>query len=166
MIANALGANVIAIDISDEKLLLAKSMGAIATINGARQSDVVGMVRELTHGGVHVSLDALGHQTTCFNSISNLRKRGKHIQVGLMLAEHSLPTIPMGQVIANELEILGSHGMQSHRYRAMFDMISAGKLSPEKLVGKTISLSDSIKALTSMDSFEAQGVTVVTGFQN
>lgn len=166
MIANALGANVIAIDVSDETLLLAKSLGAIATINAARQSDVVEMVRELTGGGAHVSIDALGHQSTCFNSVSNLRKRGKHIQVGLMVAEHGLPQIPMGQVIANELEIIGSHGMQSHRYLAMFEMISAGKLAPEKLVGKTISLSDSIGALTSMDSIHSQGVTVITDFDN
>jgi alcohol dehydrogenase len=165
MIANALGANVIAIDLSDETLLLAKSLGAIATINASRQKDVVGMVRELTGGGVHVSIDALGHQSTCFNSISNLRKRGRHIQVGLMLAEHSLPKIPMGLVIANELEILGSHGMQAHQYARMFRMISAGKLAPEKLVGKTITLSDSIQVLTSLDKFDAKGISVITDFR-
>jgi alcohol dehydrogenase len=164
MIANALGANVIAIDVSDETLLLAKSLGAIATINASRQTDVIDMVRELTGGGAHVSIDALGHQTTCFNSISNLRKRGRHVQVGLMLAEHGLPQIPMGQVIANELEIVGSHGMQAHRYLAMFNMISAGKLCPEKLVGNTISLSGSIQALTTMDTANTQGVTVITEF--
>ncbi len=164
MIANALGANVIAVDVNEETLLFAKSLGAIATINASRQSDVVDMVRELTGGGAHVSIDALGHQSTCFNSISNLRKRGKHIQIGLMLAEHSLPQIPMGQVIANELEIIGSHGMQSYRYLAMFDMISAGKLAPERLVGNTISLSESIYALTTMDKAITQGVTVITEF--
>ena len=119
---------------------------------------------KLTQGGAHVSVDALGHATTCFNSISNLRKRGKHVQVGLMLAENSTPKIPMGKIIAHELEILGSHGMQAHRYGDMLAMIQSGKLSPEKLVGKTISLEQSIAALMNMDKFEAAGVTVVTEF--
>jgi alcohol dehydrogenase len=164
MIANALGANVIAIDIADQKLELARSVGAVATVNAAKVGDVVEAVMEVTKGGAHVSMDALGHATTCFNSISNLRKRGKHIQVGLMLAENSTPQIPMGKVIAHELEILGSHGMQAHRYDAMLTMIQSGKLSPEKLIGKTISLEQSIDALMNMDKFESAGVTVVTKF--
>jgi alcohol dehydrogenase len=164
MIANALGANVIAVDIADQKLELAKSIGAVATVNASKVANVVEAVVEATKGGAHVSVDALGHATTCFNSISNLRKRGKHIQVGLMLAEHSTPPIPMGKVIAHELEILGSHGMQAYRYPDMLGMIESGKLSPQKLVGKTISLEQSIDALMNMDKFEAAGVTVVTSF--
>jgi alcohol dehydrogenase len=164
MIANAVGANVVAVDISDDKLALAKALGAVATVNASKVANVVEAVTEITHGGAHVSLDALGHPTTCFNSISNLRKRGKHIQVGLMLAENSTPAIPMSKVIAHELEILGSHGMQAHRYSAMMAMLQTGKLTPEKLIGKTISLEQSIEALMTMDRFEATGVTVVTEF--
>ncbi len=121
-------------------------------------------VMDISRGGAHVSLDALGHPATCFNSISNLRKRGKHVQVGLMLGEHSTPAIPMSKVIAHELEILGSHGMQAHRYDAMFAMMAAGKLAPEKLIGRTISLEQSIDVLMNMDKFEVTGVTVVTEF--
>lgn len=164
MIANAVGANVVAIDISDDKLAFAKAMGAVATVNALRVANVVEAVTEITQGGAHVSLDALGHPTTCFNSISNLRKRGKHIQVGLMLAENSTPAIPMSKVIAHELEILGSHGMQAHRYGAMLAMLQTGKLAPDKLIGKTISLEQSIAALMAMDKFEATGVTVITEF--
>ena len=164
MIANAIGANVVAIDISEEALRLAGALGAVATVNAAQVASVAEAVIEITKGGAHVSLDALGHPTTCFNSISNLRKRGKHIQVGLMLAEHSTPAIPMSKVIAHELEILGSHGMQAHRYDALFAMIEAGKLSPEKLIGRTITLEQSIDALVNMDKFGGAGVTVVTEF--
>ncbi|MGL6212288.1 zinc-dependent alcohol dehydrogenase family protein [Billgrantia desiderata] len=164
MIANAVGANVVAVDISAEKLQLARELGAVATVNATEVADVAEAVIEVTRGGAHVSLDALGHPATCFNSISNLRKRGKHVQVGLMLADHSTPAIPMSKVIARELEILGSHGMQAHRYGAMLDMIQTGKLSPEKLVGQRISLERSIEALTSMDEFQGVGVTVVTEF--
>jgi alcohol dehydrogenase len=164
MIAHAVGANVVAIDISEDKLAMARAVGAVATVNATQVANVVEAVMEITQGGAHVSLDALGHPTTCFNSISNLRRRGKHVQVGLMLAENSTPAIPMSKVIAHELEILGSHGMQAHRYGAMLDMVRTGKLAPEKLLGKKINLQQSIAALMSMDKFEVAGVTVITEF--
>lgn len=164
MIANAVGANVIAIDIDDEKLALAKQLGAVATINGASVADVPEAVIELTKGGAHVSLDALGHPVTCFNSIQNLRPRGKHVQVGLMLGDHTTPEVPMAKVIGKELEILGSHGMQAHRYGAMLDMISSGKLDPAQLVGEQISLAEAPEALMNMDKFQSIGATVITRF--
>ena len=164
MIANAMGANVIAIDINNEKLELAKSVGAVATVNVTENIDVVETVKKYSEGGVHVSIDGLGSQETCFNSISNLRKRGKHIQVGLMVADYNNPKIPMGIVLANELEILGSHGMQAHQYKPMFEMIKAGKLSPEKLVSKTISLEESCTYLPDMNSFKENGVAVINTF--
>jgi D-arabinose 1-dehydrogenase-like Zn-dependent alcohol dehydrogenase len=164
MIANAVGANVIAIDIDDAKLALAKELGAVATINGATVADVSEAVIEITKGGAHVSLDALGHPVTCFNSIQNLRPRGKHVQLGLMLGEHTTPQIPMAKVISKELEILGSHGMQAHRYGAMLDMISSGKLDPSRLVGKKITLADAPEALMNMNKFQSVGATVITTF--
>jgi alcohol dehydrogenase len=164
MIASAAGANVVAVDISEQALALARQLGAVATVNANQVADVVEAVVEITQGGAHVSLDALGHPTTCFNSISNLRKRGKHVQVGLMLADHSTSVIPMSKVIANELEILGSHGMQAHRYGAMLAMIQSGKLAPEKLIGRRITLEESVQAMVNMGKFEGAGVTVVTKF--
>jgi alcohol dehydrogenase len=164
MIANAIGANVIAVDIDDQKLALASELGAVFTINGAKVADVSEAVIELTKGGAHVSLDALGHPVTCFNSIQNLRPRGKHVQLGLMLGDHTTPAVPMAKVIGKELEILGSHGMQAHRYGAMLDMISSGKLEPARLVGDQISLAEAPEALMSMDKFQSVGATVITKF--
>lgn len=163
MIANALGAQVIAIDINDETLALAKELGAIATVNGNEQ-DVVGEIKELSRGGVHVSLDALGNQITCYNSISNLRKQGKHIQIGLMAGDHKDPKIPMGSVIANELEILGSHGMQAYKYPEMLDMVKSGKLNPEKLIARTVSLETATDFLPKMDTYQDSGITVINSF--
>ena len=164
MIANALGANVVAIDIAEDKLELAQNLGAAVTIDSTSVKDVPAAVKDATRGGAHVSLDALGHPQTCFNSVLSLRKRGKHIQVGLMLGDHSTPVIPMSKVIADELEILGSHGMQAHRYDPMMEMIQVGKLKPELLVGKTINLEQSIEALVTMDKFQGVGTTVITQF--
>ena len=164
MIVNALGANAIAVDITDEKLDFARSIGAVASVNAAAVEDVAESIRDITQGGAHVSIDALGSPVTCFNSIANLRKRGKHVQVGLMLADHRHPAVPMDKIIANELEILGSHGMQAYKYEALLAMILAGKLQPEKLIQKTISLDESLEALTNMNSSRGIGVTVINKF--
>jgi alcohol dehydrogenase len=164
MIAAALGARVVAVDIADEKLGLARDLGAAGTINAAEAQDVAAEVIEISGGGAHLSLDALGSPGTCFSSIACLRKRGRHVQVGLMLAEQSRPPIPMDKVIANELEILGSHGMQAHRYDAMLGMIQAGLLRPQLLVGHTISLAEAPAALAAMGGFPGVGVTVIDRF--
>ena len=127
MIAAALGARVVAVDIDPEVLLLARDLGAAEVINARDTDDVVERVRELTGRGAHVSIDALGSAVTSTNSIACLRKRGRHVQVGLLAGDDYRPRIPMEQVIGRELEILGSHGMQAHRYPEMLGLIAAGK---------------------------------------
>ena len=164
MIASALGAQVVAVDISDDKLEFAKALGAVAAVNAKSTADVAAAVREVTGGGAHVSLDAIGNAGVCFGAIDGLRKRGRHIQVGLMTGDDQTPRIPMHKVIANELEIRGSHGMQAHRYDQMLAMIAAGDLAPQKLIGRTIDLEGSIAALTSMGDFDTTGVTIITRF--
>lgn len=168
MIANALGAQVLAIDIADDKLALAAELGAMDTLNVGGLQDAVDAIRVLTDGGPHVSVDAIGTSRVVSNSILSLRKRGRHVQIGLMGSEYGAPDISvaplMAAVVANELEILGSHGMQAHRYGQMIEMITAGALSPRQLIGKRITLEQSIAALTSMDRFDSAGVTVITEF--
>ena len=164
MIANALGASVIAVDIADEKLARARQLGAAATINASSVTNVAEAIRDLSRGGAHVSLDAIGNAAVCYNSIDSLRKRGRHIQVGLMVDGDADPRVPMGKVLANELELLGSHGMQAYRYAEMLRMIDAGNLAPERLIGETISLEESIPALMSMNNFATTGVAVITRF--
>ncbi|MBU2329780.1 MAG: zinc-dependent alcohol dehydrogenase family protein [Alphaproteobacteria bacterium] len=161
MIGAALGANVVAIDIAEDKLALAKALGASVAIDSRSVADVSEAVRAVTGGGAHVSVDALGHPQTCCNSILNLRRRGRHVQIGLMLADHATPAIPMARVIAHELEIYGSHGMQSWRYDAMLRMILSGKLSPDRLIGRRITLTEAAPALATMDSFRENGISVI-----
>ena len=164
MIAAALGAQVIAVDISEEKLGLAKAAGAEYLLNAKHIDDIPAAILALTNGGAHVSLDALGSKITCRNSISSLRKRGKHIQVGLMAGSESNPEIPMHLVIARELELLGSHGMQAHAYPEMLQMIKSGKIAPEKLIGRRIPLEDAVEALTTMEAFQENGMVMIDRF--
>lgn len=164
MIASAMGANVVAIDLTEDKLDFARTIGAAAVVNGAETADVPGAVKEIIGGGAHVSVDALGHPDTCWNSIASLRRRGRHVQIGLMLGDQGSPRIPMDRVIGHELEILGSHGMQAFRYGAMMAMLESGKLMPQKLIGKRIGLAEAPAALMDMNSFAGTGITVITGF--
>jgi alcohol dehydrogenase len=115
-------------------------------------------VREATGGGAHVSLDALGAPATCAASVESLRRRGRHVQVGLLPES---PAVPMGRVIAHELEIVGSHGMPAHAYGPMIDMVRAGTLRPGLLVTATIGLADAPAALAALGDATRPGVTVI-----
>jgi alcohol dehydrogenase len=164
MIGAALGARVIAVDINGAALELAGSVGAEALVNPARDPDVIGQLRDITCGGADLSIDALGSPATSFNSVACLRKRGRHVQIGLMPPAQGEAVIPMDQVIANELELVGSHGMQAHRYPQMLAMIETGQLRPQRLLGTTISLDEVPAELVEMNAFNRTGVTVVNRF--
>jgi alcohol dehydrogenase len=164
MIAHSMGAQVIGVDIKDDNLNLASELGAAHILNARKVDDVVDAIHTLTRGGADVSIDALGSLETCRNSVLSLKKRGRHIQVGLMVANYKDAPIPMNVVIAKELEILGSHGMQAHAYQPMIDMILTGQLQPEKLIHKTLNLSQSIHELMSMGKFAQTGVSVINQF--
>jgi alcohol dehydrogenase len=161
MIAAALGANVIGVDVLDEKLALAQELGAAAVVN-ARQTQYPGKaVRELSQGGAHLSIDALGSAETALQSIYGLRRRGRHVQVGLMRPEQRRSPIPFDVVVGRELEILGSHGMQAHRYDALLEMMRRGALHPEKLIGKRIPLEAAPAEFDPSESFRGAGITVI-----
>ena len=164
MIASAFDAQVIAIDISDAALAMAKAVGAVALINPKSELSVVDVVKNITNGGAHLSLDALGSSITCHNSIANLRKRGRHVQVGLLAGADYRPPVAMELVIANELQILGSHGMQAYKYGRMLQMILEGKLQPQDLLGQTVDLERAAASLSDPGALQVGGVTVIDRF--
>ena len=164
MIADSIGAQVVAVDISEEALACAKSFGATHAINARKAGDLPRVIADLTSGGADLSIDALGSRETCRNSIQCLRKRGRHVQVGLMLAGDRETELPMAQVIAKELEIYGSHGMQAHAYGPLLEMIRQGRLQPRRLVRKTVSLAEAPAELIAMGNFSGVGVTVIDRF--
>jgi alcohol dehydrogenase len=160
MIAAALGARVVAVDVSSSALALAAELGAEVLVEGG--PDAVRRVVDATGGGAHVSLDAVGSTDTSVASVSCLRPRGRHIQVGLLLGDHATPPLPMGVVVAKELEIYGSHGMSARDYPAMLDLVASGALRPDRLVGAVIGLDNAGEALAAMSRpATTAGVTVV-----
>lgn len=164
MIATAMGGRVIAVDISAATLELARKLGAEAVINGRSVQDVPGAIADLTGGGAHVSVDALGSVVTCRNSIESLAKRGKHVQIGLLAGDQALPGIPMGRVVLRELQLLGSYGLQPFKYADMLSLIAAGRLHPDQLIGRRISLEEGCAALPKMDSFQEVGAAIIDRF--
>lgn len=167
LIAAAVGARVIAVDVSPAALARAVELGAGATVDARAAAGapdgVAAAVRALTGGGgAHVSLDALGSPATAVASVRCLRPRGRHVQVGLLLGAESTPPVPMDAVIAGELEIHGSHGMAARDYPAMLDLIAAGVLRPDRLVARTIGLADAGRALADLgEPGGPAGITVI-----
>lgn len=162
MIGVALGARVVAVDISDAALRAARELGAEAVVNAADEPDTAAAVATITGGGAHVSVDALGSAATAVASVRSLRRRGRHVQVGLLHGAASTPPIPMDIVIAHELEIYGSHGMAARDYPPMLAMIADGTLRPDRLIGTVIDLDAAGPALAAMGQpASAPGLTVI-----
>jgi alcohol dehydrogenase len=164
MIAAAVGARVIAVDVVGERLALARTLGADVTVDAGRVADVGEAVRELSGGGAHVSLDAIGSIAACVSSVSSLRRRGRHVQVGLLLGEEARPPLPMDQVIAHELRVIGSHGLPAHRYAEMLAMMETGRLDPARLVARRVGLEEAGEVLVAMDRSRIPGLAVITSF--
>lgn len=164
MIASAIGARIVAVDITDAKLELARSAGAQHTVNITETETMVEKVCEITGGGAHVSIDAVGNSRVSRNSINCLRKQGLHVQIGLTVGRDSVVGVPMDKVIARELKIVGSHGIQAFRYKDMLEWIRDKKIDLNSLVSRTVSLEESIDVLVGMGNFDGEGVTVIDRF--
>jgi D-arabinose 1-dehydrogenase-like Zn-dependent alcohol dehydrogenase len=161
MIAVALGARVIAVDAAPAALTRARELGAELAVPAT--GDPAAVIREAAGGGAHVSVDALGSAATAVASVRCLRRRGRHVQVGLLHGQAATPPIPMDLVIAQELEIYGSHGMAARDYPPMMSMVADGTLRPGLLVGRVIGLAQAGAALAAMDEpLRAAGMTVIS----
>lgn len=164
MIAAALGARVVAVDVSDAALMAAREAGAVAVVQaaGLDPTDVAAAVIDATAGGAHVSIDALGSPTTLTASVMSLRPRGRHMQVGLLLGDQANAPVPMGRAIARELEVIGVHGMPARDYPEMLAFIATGKVEVSQLVGRVIGLDQAPAALMEMSQpATISGMTVV-----
>nr|WP_240188928.1 zinc-dependent alcohol dehydrogenase family protein [Nakamurella flavida] len=159
MIAVALGARVVAVDTSADALDRARELGAEQVV--AAGPDTAERIREITAGGAHVGLDAVGSTPTAVGSVLSLRRRGRHVQAGLLLGAGSTPPLPMDRVIAHELEIYGSHGMPAVDYPGMLELVAAGRLRPQDLIGQVVGLNGAGPALAALDGPAAPGITVV-----
>jgi alcohol dehydrogenase len=163
MIARAFGAGVIAVDRNAAALDAAKALGAshVLASDGTGSGDVPARVHEITGGGSHVAVDAIGSEQACTDSIMSLRRRGRHVQVGLLPAVTGNPRLPMARVIGWELDLLGSHGMAAADYPAMLALIQSGDLRPQQLIERIVDLDEAAVLLPGLEHAQPAGMTMI-----
>ena len=160
MIAKALGARVIVVDRHRAALEAAAALGADHVVL-ADGRDVASVVHEVSDGGADVSVDAVGSEQTCADAIHSLRRRGRHVQIGLLPPVDGHPRVPTSRVIGWELDLLGSHGMAAVDYPGMLALIESGALHPEALVERVVGLADAAALLPAFDSATPAGMTMI-----
>lgn len=164
-IAAALGGQVIAVDVRDEALELARQQGAVATINAKATPDVPDAIKELTGGGAHLSIDCLTRYGSSVQSLLSLRRCGRHVQAGITTKEDSgMMTIPVDLIGLLELQFLGCSATAHTRYPELLNLVAAGKLKPAELVTKQINISEVNESMRALDNFETLGCHVITSF--
>ncbi|MEV7827117.1 zinc-dependent alcohol dehydrogenase family protein [Microbacterium enclense] len=160
MIGAALGARVIAVDRTPAALEAARRLGAEHTLI-ADGADIPAAVHEITGGGSHVSVDAVGSAQTARDSVLSLRRRGRHVQIGLLPTADGMSAMPMARVIAWELDLLGSHGMAAADYPEMLSLIESGALRPQELIERVVGLGEAAHLLPTMDTASPAGMTMI-----
>jgi alcohol dehydrogenase len=163
LLARAMGARVVMVDIVEEKLRHAEALGAHATVDSGA-GDPASAVREITGGGAHVALEALGIAETTGNALLSLRKLGRLVQVGMPAGAHTTMALPWDAVYSGQLAIYGTRGMPPHRFPALFDLIAAQGLDLAPLVAREVPLSAASAELAAFDGPAPPGVAVITDF--
>lgn len=161
MIARSVGAEVVAVDVNADALARAETLGARWTVSSRDKSvaDTVSEIDRLVPESVTVSVDALGHESTLSIAVRSLGRRGRHVQIGLLSEP---PRVPMGEIIARELALYGSHGMSAQDYPALMAAVRSGELRPHEIVTSRIRLDEVPDALQAVASGTwPGGVTVV-----
>ena len=156
MVAVARGARVLAVDLAAESLALAAALGAEPVA-----ADRVRDIADRTEGGADVSLDAVGSPRTLAASLACLRPRGRHVQVGLLTGADATPAVAMADVVARELQLLGSHGLSARSYPELLRLVVDGTLDPGRLVRDRIGLAEAAVRLPGL-STPGSGVGGVT----
>lgn len=163
LIGRALGARVIMVDVVPEKLAHARDHGAEHALD-AREGDVAAQIRDLTGGGAHVSVEALGIEATANASLHCLRPLGRHVQVGFPTGPSAVMRIDMNAVYGRQLALYGTRGMPSWRYPSLLSLIESGRIDVAPIVAREIALSQASDELRAFDGPAAPGVAVITAF--
>ncbi len=163
MLARAMGARVVAVDIQAEARALATRLGAEATVD-ARACDAAEAVREITGGGAHVSVDALGRAVTARASVASLRPLGRHVQIGMPTGAETEMALPMDLVYARQRALYGTRGMAAWQFPGLLALLEGAGLDLAPLVTRELRLGQVSAALAAMDGPTPPGVAVVTEF--
>ena len=153
-VASAAGASVIAVDVVDYKLDMAKKLGAQHTINSSDKEDkaLLKEIRTLTGGGADIAIEAIGNPKTIVLATAAVKAGGLHCQVGY--TQHSVP-MNAGRLMFREIEIKGSLGCRPVDYPNIIEMVKTGKIQLEPVVTHKFKLEDIDKAFDLMRKGES-----------
>lgn len=163
LLGRALGARVVVVDVVPDKLEFATRLGADAVVNASEEGSV-DAVREITGGGAHVAIEALGIETTTVAAMRSLRKLGRMVQIGMPAGQHASMSLPMDVLYSGQLSLHGTRGMPSWRYPSLLNLISGGHVDLSPLITRTIALSQASDELAAFDQPTPPGVAVITDF--
>jgi D-arabinose 1-dehydrogenase-like Zn-dependent alcohol dehydrogenase len=163
-VLEALSLRVVAVDVDDSHLALARELGAEVVVNGSAD-DPVEATRTATGGGAHLSFDALGSASTSRQCLLSLRARGRHVQVGLTSADdRGSASWPIDRITFRELEVFGSIGNPLPAYPELLALVASRTFRPSELIRRTLSLADVPAELEAMTTYDVAGFSVVTEF--
>lgn len=156
--AAALGGIVIAVDVDDRKLALARQLGAQEVVN-ATAKDVVRKVRGLTDGGVDVAFEVVGRPDVLQTAFDSVRSGGRLVTVGYSEEDWKLK---VSRVMFREISVLGSLGCRSAEYPVILRLVASGRLQLAPLVSARLPLERINEALGNLEAGTVLGRQVIT----
>jgi 6-hydroxycyclohex-1-ene-1-carbonyl-CoA dehydrogenase len=131
------GAKVIAVDLSDEKLDLAKKLGAYATFN-AKEEKLAKAIRKTT-GGCDIAFEVIGKPEVMVEAMSTLKAGARFVMVGYSADDVSMPA---ARIMYREMDIRGSLGCRPVDYHAIVQLVDIGRVVLDPLISNRYSIDD------------------------
>lgn len=155
------GATVVAADIDDEKLALAREMGASYTIN-TKTEDVHARLLEMTSGfGPDVVIEAVGSTPTYQMAVDEVAFTGRVICIGYAKSEVSFQT---KYFVQKELDIRGSRNAMPSDFRAVIHYLERGTCPVDKLISKEVTPDEAFDAMTYWEKNTGKVFRILTKF--
>lgn len=165
-LAAAMGANVVAVDLTEDKLRLAASVGADVTVLGGHP-DTVAQVRDATGGGADVSIGATSDSACVTAGLSLLKAGGRHVQIGMTGAqEKGQVPLPLDDLVAREIHVAGASGIPHRSLDELIRFVASGRCDPEALITSRLDLTQVNGTFQAMNGAGTPGFTVVDAFRN
>jgi 6-hydroxycyclohex-1-ene-1-carbonyl-CoA dehydrogenase len=149
-VATAFGGLVIAVDVVDWKLEIAKKLGAVETIN-SKETDPIKTVRKITGGGADIAMEVIGHPKTQQIAYNIVKWGGRVVMVGFA----PKPTeLNLGRMMFREIEMIGSLGCRPVDYPPLLRLVQAGKIQVDPIVTHRFSLAEINEAFDTLHKGE------------
>lgn len=155
------GAEVIAIDIDEERLKTAQMAGATHTIN-TTQTDLHEALMEMTNGdGPDVVIEAAGQPAMFRAAVDEVAYTGRVVYIGYAKAPVSYAT---GTFVRKEIEILGSRNCLGE-FPTVIEYLERGLFPVDAVISKTVSLEQAGSALADWSSDPRQAIKILVDVQ-